>query len=905
MPGDPNANDQARNPVESIASDVVESLRVGRRSVIDPIVEANPDHESELRELLPVIERLERARKSQAERPNGLASLGSSRPDHLGDFELVRQIGRGGMGVVFEARQRSLGRTVAVKVLPKSLLVDSVQLKRFQQEARTAASLHHTNIVPVFGVGEDQGFHYYVMQCIEGRGLDRIMCDGYPELTPKQVAHLGQQAASALAHAHSQNVLHRDIKPANLIVNDENELWVTDFGVAKAIESEAVTRTGDVVGTLRYMAPEQIVGATDVRSDLYSLGVTLYELLAGRPAMDVASIRSAIVTRKPAPTPPPLRQLNPQVPRDLETILHTAMAPNPDRRYASARAMADDLQRFLEGESISVRRTSFLQKSVRWARRNPAVAALSALSMTLLIGVALISSIGYFRLQRVLDREQIARRDAVNTAGLAAGALDQVFQRFAVPSTDPLSDSSEFATTPALSVEAAELLEGLLHYFDALASRGHFDPRLRESAVNARYSIGDIHFQLGHYQRAIDRFNIALEDTNPNDPNAAIRDARIRNRIGYAYRMLGETDKAIEQHRHALNELTEGDAVANNSTREPAHQFELARTHFMLGSRNLAGMLPSAFPPLMALNLESIRREGPPRNDDRRHPADEPNRPVQRSLISRPNDSQIEHLQAAVGILRKLLESDPESARYSVALASCLRQMVSDSLATRTSSEVELEQEAIEILRRLNQRYPQDASVSLELASALSAFTVFEHMTREDHHQAAKRCREAVKLCDHLVASHPNVPSYNNAQIHALFRLGVLVERMSRRERNGRELEQEASEAFRRAARQQAVVLRQHPNRLGFQAWHAVFLMRYGDLASRTGNLEQAERALTESAHQWVELCDQCPGEDVSWHAAPQVYRFLSHVQHRMGNHSDAKESMAEAEVRVLYRDLE
>ncbi len=499
-----------RNPIESIATEFAESIRSGGREAIDPVVTANPELEPELRDLLPVIQKLEHARQAHAERPAGLATLGSERPDRLGDFQLVRQIGRGGMGVVFEAVQTSLGRKVAVKVLPKSLLADEQQLKRFEQEARTAGSLHHTNIVPVFGVGEDQGFHYYVMQRIQGRGLDRVLSDGEPKLTPRQVASLGQQSASALAYAHQQNVMHRDIKPANLIVNDQLDLWVTDFGVSKAIESEAVTRTGDVVGTLRYMAPEQIVGDADARSDIFSLGVTLYELLAGRPAMDDASIRKALVSRRPAPNPPPLRQLNPDVPRDLATILHTAMSVDADSRYQTAAALADDLEHFLRGEPISVRPLSNLQLAFRWARRNPAVASLASLFLLSLVAFAVISTFGFVHVQRALDREQAARQNAEATAELASGALNQIFDRFTGRS-DRFSDSSNnFTSTPALSDEAATLLEELLEYYDALAVHSTFDPKLQQSAANAQYAMGDIHFSLGNYDRAIDAFRLAI-----------------------------------------------------------------------------------------------------------------------------------------------------------------------------------------------------------------------------------------------------------------------------------------------------------------------------------------------------------------------------------------------------------
>ena len=573
---------------------MLDSIRRGKDPLGDASDNIQSDHQQELQGLLPLIERLEMARKSHVQRPNGLASLGTDRPDRLGDFDLVRQIGRGGMGVVFEALQRTLGRRVAVKVLPKSLLADESQLKRFQQESRMAASLHHTNIVPVFGVGEDNGFHYYVMQRIDGRGLDQIVSDSTSNrMSVDEVAMLGYQAASALAHAHSQNVLHRDIKPANLIVNDQNELWVTDFGVAKAIESDVMTRTGDVVGTLRYMAPEQILGSTDVRSDIYSLGVTLYEVLAGRPAMDDASIRSAIVSGRPAAKPPPLRSLNPQVPRDLETILHTAMMTDPDRRYANAADMADDLQRFTNGESISVHPETIFQSTLRWSKRNPAIASLAALSLSLLIGVAGISSAGYFRIQNALDSEQRSRINAESTAELAVGALDQVFDRFA----SNHSVSNHFLSTPAISLETAEMLEGLLPYFDALAARGNSKSDLSEATLKARYSIGEIHFQLGDYQRSIDAMQLALTESVENGTSTAIWEAQIRNRIGYAWRMLGDTERAVQQHQLALERLTQ------DTKRGTAEQFELARTHYLIAKRVVPGMRPGSMPPHVALNL--------------------------------------------------------------------------------------------------------------------------------------------------------------------------------------------------------------------------------------------------------------------------------------------------------------
>ena len=947
-----------RNPIESIASDMLDSIRRGKSPLADAPKEIESEHQSELQGLLPLIERLEMARKSHIERPNGLASLGTDRPNRLGDFDLVRQIGRGGMGVVFEAIQRTLGRRVAVKVLPKSLLVDEVQLKRFQQEARTAASLHHTNIVPVFGVGEDQGFHYFVMQRIDGRGLDQIVSDSTSHrLSVDQVAKLGFQAASALSHAHSQNVLHRDIKPANLIVNERDELWVTDFGVAKAIESEAMTRTGDVVGTLRYMAPEQIMGLTDIRSDIYSLGVTLYELLAGRPAMDDASVRSAIVSRRPSPAPPPLRSLNPQVPRDLETILHTAMMSDPARRYASAADMADDLQRFTDGESISVHPETLLQSATRWSKRNPAIASLAALSLALLIGVAAISSVGYFRIQSALDSEHQSRTNAESTAELAVGALDQVFDRFA--STDP--SRSHFSSTPAISSEAAEMLEGLLPYFDALAARGNSHSDFREATLKARYSIGEIHFQLGDYQRSIDAMQLALIEAVSNGTSSAIWEAQIRNRIGYALRMLGEVEDAIEQHQLALDRLTQ-DTGQKLAGQKPAEQFEVARTHYLIAMRVVPGMRPGSMPPPVALNLRPPSGPpsgpplgppmgppmgpppGPPGGDNRRPNFDGPN--FDGPNFDGPNfdgpnfdgpefdganfdgpeldgadfgqlpptnsQSQVGHLNQALEVLRRLLKLEPDNIGYNVAFASCLRSMAGDSLSRRETEQQQYDQQSIDLLRRLNEEHPNEPFILIELVRALTGFTAFERFSPQTLQEASERCREAVKYCEMLVTSHPNVPDYNNELVHAYFRLGVLLDSTSNqnqdsasdREQNIDEYEKEAGDAFERAARHQAVLLRGHPDEVGYLAWYATMLMRSGEIALRDGDAEKCERAMKVSAKTWGRLCDEFPDEELPWEAAPFAFDLLSTAQQQLGKYEAANDSGTEAAMRRLYLDL-
>jgi hypothetical protein len=382
----------------------------------------------------------------------------------LGDFRLVREIGRGGMGVVYEAVQLSLGRRVAVKVLPLAATLDSRHLERFRREAQTAAQLHHTNIVPVYAVGCERGVHYYAMQLIAGQSLahvirelraaaghppdkrsttvrdppaggsahavqtlpapsaqptadetepaksrSRLLPSGTPSSTPveslsllrsskraaffRAVAGLGLQAAEALEYAHQQGVVHRDVKPENFLLDARGNLWITDFGLAQFYADTGLTRTGDLLGTLRYMSPEQASGRAvvlDQRTDVYSLGLTLYELLTLERAMPGES-REQILRQIGSHEPRPPRSIDRTVPPELETILLKAIAKEPADRYPTAFALAEDLRRFLRDEPILAQPPSLWDKAVKWTRRHRSV-AMSALAMLLLAAVGLLIS---------------------------------------------------------------------------------------------------------------------------------------------------------------------------------------------------------------------------------------------------------------------------------------------------------------------------------------------------------------------------------------------------------------------------------------------------------------------------------------------------------------------------------
>jgi WD40 repeat protein/serine/threonine protein kinase len=496
--------------VLELAEEFLDHCRRGEQPTLQEYLDRHPELAAEIREVFPAMAMMENialADESLAGPPTGTEPVGSSASlQQLGDFRIIRQVGHGGMGVVYEAEQVSLGRHVALKVLPQKTLLDPRQKLRFQREARAAARLHHTNIVPVFGVGEQDGLPYYVMQFIPGLGLDQVleelkrfqrsaarkgsaaklarslMTGGAPtresndaearpveppwsgstvdqpprspsesgaadrgpstgtcpsdssslptsSLVPpgpgagsrrgkgatltywQSVARIGVQAAEALEYAHKQGILHRDIKPSNLLLDTQGTIWVADFGLAKADDQLNLTQTGDILGTLRYLPPEAFEGRADPRSDIYSLGLTLYELVALRPAFSKKD-RNRLIKEMTHAAPVPLHKLAPAVPRDLETIIAKATDPEPARRYPTAADLAADLQRFIDDEPIQARPLPLWERAVRWARHRPAVAALLVVS-----GVAALALVGVVvglvynaQLQTALDDAQKARR---------------------------------------------------------------------------------------------------------------------------------------------------------------------------------------------------------------------------------------------------------------------------------------------------------------------------------------------------------------------------------------------------------------------------------------------------------------------------------------------------------------
>ena len=422
-------------------------------------------------------------------------TLGVPQEPDVPGYEILGELGRGGMGVVFKAHQVALNRAVALKMIKSGGFATEAELLRFQNEAEAVAQLDHPHIVPIYEVGRHRGRHFFSMKLIAGTSLDKRLAEFAAD--PRAAARLVAIVAEAVHHAHQRGILHRDLKPANILLDERGQPHVTDFGLAKRIEGDGeLTQSGAPVGTPSYMSPEQATGAKgslSTATDVYGLGTILYALLAGRaPFAGTTLVETLDKVRTCSPEPPSL--LNKQVPRDLEIICLKCLEKEPNRRYPSALALAEDLDRWLKGIPILARPVGTMTRAAMWCRRNKALASLAALLMLALVG----GLAGVTWKWREADRER-AKAEAVN---------ELLTQRLLAQASLELDPLAKNLTVRELLDRAGSQLGGWLD------GQPEIEAKIRET-------IGGAYLSLGQYDRAETHLRAAIQlDTQLHGPQS-------------------------------------------------------------------------------------------------------------------------------------------------------------------------------------------------------------------------------------------------------------------------------------------------------------------------------------------------------------------------------------------------
>lgn len=551
-----------QNPIDALAEEFAALCRQGRNPSIDEYAARHPQYASEIRDLFPpvaMMEELKRRRKIS----NNPSSSNNSNLEQFGEFKILGELSRDETGILFEARQDKLDRTVALKILHKHVQFDPNGLLRFKRTAQSAAQLHHTHILPILATGEFDGQHYLVMGHVDGRPLREVLeaCRQSGASNPTApaprngaerdywhwTAQIGVQIADALEYAHKQGVLHGNVKPAEVTLDAHGNAWVSGFGVAKI--------------------PESIQREPDLRSDVYGLGLILYEMLAFRPP--------------PANPAEPIARpskINPRIPLDLESIFLKAADPNPDRRYQSADDLATDLRRFLQDQPVRARHMWFRERFVRWCRRNHALAALTLIAIASLLLAAVLGWVGYAKAGQVLAQESQRRNLAdveihmlKNDARNARQAIDEIYEQI-VP-------IDELSPRP-LSPENTAILQRVLAVYEGPGVNGY-------QRAKAEGRAGEIRLRLGldgaaeSFERALQSADKLLE-VYPGQPVYMSLAGQLHSQ--FANMNQRQAPEKAEQHYRDALALQE--TVLRSSPNDDRYQIELART-----STQYAGML--------------------------------------------------------------------------------------------------------------------------------------------------------------------------------------------------------------------------------------------------------------------------------------------------------------------------
>jgi tetratricopeptide (TPR) repeat protein/predicted Ser/Thr protein kinase len=841
--------------------------------------------------------------------------------ESFGDYQLLEEIARGGMGVVFKARQVSLNRTVAVKMLLAGRLAAPQDVYRFQREAEGAAQLDHPNIVPIFEVGEHQGRAYFSMKYIEGGNLTqhvrRLSQD------PRAAARLVLAIARAVDHAHQRGLLHRDLKPANILLENSDRPLVTDFGLAKIVRREELalrapavdgaaptTETGTTLGTPSYMAPEQAFNAKSVTTaaDVYSLGAILYELLTGQPPFrgdsPFATLMAA-VEREPIPP----RTRNPRVPRDLETVCLKCLQKVPAQRYVNAAALADDLQRFLDGEGIAARPAGRLERFRRWVRRHPALAGMAVVFLLAAAGAyallygemqrthqEFVRAEGHFRdaqqnladarfqaerARRNFEEAEKERAAARQNERQARRILDDLYVRF----------NEKLAQFPGTEKIRRELLNsGLKYYQEFLKQRGD-DPELQEEVADAYHQIGWIATAVGSradalkaHEKALALYQKAL-DARPRNSALLRKLASSWHNVGWMRKGTQQPTafalEAYDKARTIYEDLLERRAGTDDELAQLKNL--LANTLNNIGSLHDAsghlGLARANYNRALELRLELDR--------------DFPDNPKSKSGLAQSYHNLgilTEHLgnrPEALKLFEKerdlralLVKRFPKNLDYQSDLASSWFHIgVTHSRLEKKANALKAYEQARKLREKVARMNPSVIGYQVALATShLSHGHTARDMKRLD--QALESYTQAQKVLEQAAQTDPDHANLCAELGKAHFNVGHTLARLSRPD--------EALDSYEKARLLQEKMVTNDPGYLEFRHDLQLTLNNYALLCSDLKDHDKARELAREALKHQKFLYDRNLKSADHRHGMAMRYATLAEIERRAGNGSEA-----------------
>jgi eukaryotic-like serine/threonine-protein kinase len=781
----------------------------------------------------------------------------------FGDYELLEEVARGGMGVVYRARQRSLNRVVALKRILAGRLASAEEVSRFRYEAELAANLDHPGVVPIYEVGEHDGHPYFTMKFIEGGSLaqqaPRFRGD------PRAAARLVAAVARAVHHAHQHGLLHRDLKPANVLLDAEGQPHLTDFGLARRLSGgQGLTRTGTAVGTPSYMAPEQATGqAVTTAADVYSLGAILYELLVGAPPFraphPLETLRQA---QEQEPVRP--RAVNPKVARDLETVCLKCLEKGPDRRYAGADDLAEDLDRFLRGEPVRGRRVRLAGQLWRWCRRRPLPAGLAAgLVLSVVAGLGLVT----WQWRRAEANFLLAEAERRRAEGERIRA-DEGFQEAhrAVQEFYTRVSEGKLRDVPGAQAVRKELLEAALAYYERFLRERGQDTTLRAELAEAHLRIGLLTGALGSSPRALAACRQALamyRDMLRDDPTSVpLRRwlAFTLTRIGFHQSHTGEVAAALDSlaearglyealRRERPDDPVLRDAVADVLTATANAQAKAGRVAAAIESFDQARRIQ-----------EELNRRSP---GDIRGKERLATYCLNLAGVHRPAGHRAEaarFTRQARDLLEELVQADPGNFSYRRHLASACRLLAA---GLPPADALPLAERAHALLAQLCELEPGAVILQAELAPSHRVLGhIYLKMRRQA--EALAEYEKALAVMQRVVRQQPEMTDFQSQLGRCHFDLGHARWEMGNLAR--------AHESFTRARDIRQALVKANPQNIDYRTDLGVTLINMSGTLAELGRKEEALEAARQSVreHQTV------------FAAVPQIPRYRAALTHAL-----------------------